>query len=129
MEKTEPYPRSSHHEKSLPVTHTAGFCYNGKKMKGVSALKKAFAFGCILAAAAYAAGFVLPFGFDGIFGAVTAVLIITAIIVSGLAVSGAEQRANYHSETKEGRHARLKMAAVFFCAALPSAVCLLITLL
>lgn len=53
------------------------------------ALKKAFAFGCILAAAAYAAGFVLPFDFDVIFGAVTAVLIITAIIVSGLAVSGA----------------------------------------
>ncbi|WP_045512666.1 DUF5316 family protein [Bacillus amyloliquefaciens] len=91
-------------------------------------MKKAFAFGCILAAA-YAAGFVLPFDFDVIFGAVTAVLIITAIIVSGLAVSGAEQRANYHSETKEGRHARLKMASVFFCAALPSAVCLLITLL
>ncbi|WP_424160570.1 DUF5316 family protein [Bacillus amyloliquefaciens] len=86
-------------------------------------MKKAFAFGCILAAAAYAAGFVLPFDFDVIFGAVT------AIVVSGLAVSGAEQRANYHSETKEGRHARLKMAAVFFCAALPSAVCLLITLL
>ncbi len=94
-----------------------------------SALKKAFASGCILAAAAYAAGFVLPFDFDVIFGAVTAVLIITAIIVSGLAVSGSEQRANYHSETKEGRHARVKMAAVFFCAALPSAVCLLITLL
>ncbi|MCR9039820.1 DUF5316 family protein [Bacillus sp. L381] len=92
-------------------------------------MKKAFAFGCILAAAACAAGFVLPFDFDVIFGAVTAVLIITAIIVSGLAVSGAEQRANYHSETKEGRHARLKMAAVFFCGALPSAVCLLITLL
>ncbi|MCZ4247653.1 DUF5316 family protein [Bacillus amyloliquefaciens] len=92
-------------------------------------MKKAFAFGCILAAAAYAAGFVLPFDFDVIFGAVTAVLIITAIIVSGLAVSGSEQRANYHSETEEGRHARVKMAAVFFCAALPSAVCLLITLL
>lgn len=98
-------------------------------MKGASALKKAFAFGCILAAAAYAAGVVLPFGFAIIFGAVTAVLIVTAIIVSGLAVSGAEQRANYHSETEEGRHARLKMAAVFFCAALPSAGCLLITLL
>ncbi|WP_432680995.1 DUF5316 family protein [Bacillus velezensis] len=96
-EKTEPYPRSSHHEKSPPVTHTAGV--------------------------------VLPFGFAIIFGAVTAVLIVTAIIVSGLAVSGAEQRANYHSETEEGRHARLKMAAVFFCAALPSAGCLLITLL
>lgn len=52
-------------------------------------MKKAFASGCILAAAAYAAGFVLPFDFDVIFGAVTAVLIITAIIVSGLAVSGA----------------------------------------
>lgn len=74
-------------------------------------------------------GVVLPFGVDIIFGAVTAVLIVTAIIVSGLAVSGAEQRANYHSETEEGRHARLKMAAVFFCAALPSAGCLLITLL
>lgn len=58
-------------------------------MKGASALKKAFAFGCILAAAAYAAVFVLPFGVDIIFGAVTAVLIVTAIIVSGLAVSGA----------------------------------------
>ncbi|MGS2799358.1 hypothetical protein [Bacillus velezensis] len=55
-------------------------------------MKKAFAFGCILAAAAYAAGFVLPFGFAIIFGAVTAVLIVTVIIVSGLAVSGAEQR-------------------------------------
>lgn len=52
-------------------------------MKGASALKKAFAFGCVLAAAAYAAGFVLPFGVDIIFGAVTAVLIVTAIIVSG----------------------------------------------
>ena len=51
-------------------------------------LEKAFAFGCILAAAAYAAGFVLPFGFGIIFGTVTAVLIVTAITVSGL-VSGA----------------------------------------
>lgn len=34
MEKTGPYARSSNDRESLPVTHTAGFCYNEKKMKG-----------------------------------------------------------------------------------------------
>ncbi|KXZ17053.1 hypothetical protein AXI59_14695 [Bacillus nakamurai] len=92
-------------------------------------MKKAFAAGCILASAAFAAGFILPIRHDMIYGTVSAILIVMSIIVSGLAVSGEEQRANYHSETKEGRHARLKMASAFFLAAVPSAVCLLITLL
>ncbi|MBT2573028.1 hypothetical protein J7E26_03505 [Bacillus sp. ISL-51] len=78
---------------------------------------------------AFAAGFILPIRLDMVFGAVSAILIVLSVIMSGLALSGEEQRANYHSETKEGRHARLKMAAAFFLAAIPSAVCLFIMIL
>jgi hypothetical protein len=57
------------------------------------------------------------------------VLIGLAIVTSGLAVSGSDQRANYHSETKEGRTARLKISAAFFVAAIPSILCYLLTVL
>ncbi|CAN2248683.1 DUF5316 family protein [Bacillus vallismortis] len=94
-------------------------------------MKKALAAGILLIAIESMVGTIFPqvLSYESIFGIASLVLIGLAIITSGLAVSGSDQRANYHSETREGCTARLKMAAAFFVAAIPSILCYLLTVL
>ncbi|WP_121643485.1 DUF5316 family protein [Bacillus vallismortis] len=94
-------------------------------------MKKALAAGILLIAIESMVGTIFPqvLSYESIFGIASLVLIGLAIITSGLAVSGSDQRANYHSETREGRAVRLKMAAAFFVAAIPSILCYLLTVL
>ncbi|NTU25926.1 hypothetical protein HPX95_07005 [Bacillus tequilensis] len=94
-------------------------------------MKKALTAGILLIAIESMVGTIFPqaFSYETMFGVGSLVLIGLAIITSGLAVSGSDQRANYHSETKEGRTARLKIAAAFFVAAIPSILCYLLTVL
>ncbi|ADM39687.1 DUF5316 domain-containing protein [Bacillus spizizenii] len=93
-------------------------------------MKNALAAGILLIAIESMVGTIFPqASYETMFGVASLVLIGLAIITSGLAVSGSDQRANYHSETKEGRTARLKMAAAFFVAAIPSILCYLLTVL
>ncbi|MCO4852742.1 DUF5316 family protein [Bacillus vallismortis] len=94
-------------------------------------MKKALAAGILLIAIESMVGTIFPqvLSYESIFGIASLVLIGLAIITSGLAVSGSDQRANYHSETREGRTVRIKMAAAFFVAAIPSILCYLLTVL
>ncbi|MGR6857111.1 DUF5316 family protein [Bacillus halotolerans] len=94
-------------------------------------MKKALTAGILLIAIESMVGsiFEQAISYEFIFGIASLVLIGLAIVTSGLAVSGSDQRANYHSETKEGRIARLKISAAFFVAAIPSILCYLLTVL
>lgn len=94
-------------------------------------MKKALTAGILLIAIESMVGsiFAQAISYEFIFGIASLVLIGLAIVTSGLAVSGSDQRANYHSETKEGRAARLKISAAFFVAAIPSILCYLLTVL
>nr|WEZ48154.1 DUF5316 family protein [Bacillus subtilis] len=95
-------------------------------------MKKALTAGILLIAIESMIGTIFPqaLSYEAIFGVASLVLVGNfAIITSGLAVSGSDQRANYHSETKEGRTSRMKMAAAFFVAAIPSILCYLLTIL
>ncbi|MBL6008756.1 hypothetical protein C7B63_06830 [Bacillus halotolerans] len=94
-------------------------------------MKKALTAGILLIAIESMVGsiFAQAISYEYIFGIASLVLIGLAIVTSGLAVSGSNQRANYHSETKEGRTARLKISAAFFVAAIPSILCYLLTVL
>ncbi|KAF1677947.1 MULTISPECIES: DUF5316 family protein [Bacillus] len=94
-------------------------------------MKKALAAGILLIAIESMIGTIFPqsLSYETIFGVASLVLIGLAVITSGLAVSGSDQRANYHSETKEGRAARLKISAALFVAAIPSVLCYLLTVL
>ncbi|WP_440682455.1 DUF5316 family protein [Bacillus subtilis] len=95
-------------------------------------MKKALTAGILLIAIESMIGTIFPqalSSYEAIFGVASLVLVGLAIITSGLAVSGSDQRANYHSETKEGRTSRMKMAAAFFVAAIPSILCYLLTIL
>nr|WEZ51167.1 DUF5316 family protein [Bacillus subtilis] len=95
-------------------------------------MKKALTAGILLIAIESMIGTIFPqaLSYEAIFGVASLVLVgELAIITSGLAVSGSDQRANYHSETKEGRTSRMKMAAAFFVAAIPSILCYLLTIL
>ncbi|TYS09911.1 hypothetical protein FZC70_07775 [Bacillus subtilis] len=94
-------------------------------------MKKALAAGILLIAIESMIGTIVPqaLPFESIFGIASLILIGLAIITSGLAVSGSDQRANYHSETKEVRTSRMKMAAAFFVAGIPSILCYLLTIL
>ncbi len=58
--------------------------------------------------------------------AVSAALILLAIILSGAAVSGDSGRANYASETVKDRQLRFKWAQNFILAAVP---CLFVTMI
>ncbi|BDG81931.1 MULTISPECIES: DUF5316 family protein [Bacillus] len=94
-------------------------------------MKKALTAGILLIAIESMVGsiFAQAISYEFIFGIASLVLIGLAIVTSGLAVSGSDQRANYHSETKEGRTARLNISAAFFVAAIPSILCYLLTVL
>ncbi|MBV5121849.1 DUF5316 family protein [Bacillus halotolerans] len=94
-------------------------------------MKKALTAGILLIAIESMVGsiFAQAISYEFIFGIASLVLIGLAIVTSGLAVSGSDQRANYHSETKEGRTVRLKISAAFFVAAIPSILCYLLTVL
>ncbi len=91
-------------------------------------MKKAFAAGIVLAGIEGIIGFILrdSMSFQSIFGTGAIIFIAISIITSGLAVSGMQQRANYHSETKEGRDARFKIALTFLGIAVPTIICYLI---
>ncbi|MGF7534538.1 DUF5316 family protein [Bacillus mexicanus] len=94
-------------------------------------MKKALAAGILLIAIESMIGTIFPqaLSYETMFGVASLVLIGLAVITSGLAVSGSDQRANYHSETKEGRAARLKISAALLVAAIPSVLCYLLTVL
>ncbi|AKL86705.1 hypothetical protein C6370_08975 [Bacillus atrophaeus] len=91
-------------------------------------MKKAFAAGIVLAGIEGIIGFILrdSMSFQSIFGTGAIIFIAISIITSGLAVGGMQQRANYHSETKEGRDARFKIALTFLGIAVPTIICYLI---
>ncbi|MHA7768396.1 DUF5316 family protein [Bacillus atrophaeus] len=86
-------------------------------------MKKAFAAGIVLAGIEGIIGFILrdSMSFQSIFGTGAIIFIAISIITSGLAVSGMQQRANYHSETM-----RFKIALTFLGIAVPTIICYLI---
>lgn len=86
-------------------------------------------YGVILAILEGIAGYAFDIPYLTIFGAFSIVLIVLAVLVSGLAVSGDRQRANFQSETKEERRFKIQSTLNILIMAVPTVITFMILLM
>ncbi|MGF7535252.1 DUF5316 family protein [Bacillus mexicanus] len=90
---------------------------------------KCLVYGVILAILEGIAGYIFNIPYLTIFGTLSIVFIVLAVLISGLAVSGDRQRANFHSETKQERRFKIQGTLNILIMALPTVIIFIILLM